>query len=137
VFVRVTDLKASDSKGWIAASILCGPIIWLLWTWRKRRSNKVSERFGIADRVLDVDTDDFGMRCPIDGLDEHPLLSFIEITQASSFVSKFPSLAKFINLSIQAGRKKVLETEAQTYGLNEEDIAMIFLCVMVRAHLLR
>jgi hypothetical protein len=99
--------------------------------------NALHQRFGIADRVLDVDADDFDMRCPIDGLNEQPLLSFNEITDASVFVSKFPSLAEFVNLSIKAGRTKVLKTEAQAHGLTVDDIAMIFLCVIVCAHLLR
>jgi hypothetical protein len=31
VFVRVTSLKCSDSKCWIVASLVFGPLVWLMW----------------------------------------------------------------------------------------------------------
>jgi NRPS condensation-like uncharacterized protein len=88
-------------------------------------------RSGIADRVLDVNTDDFEERSPLDGLDEQPLLSFKEVTEAHPFASKFPGLTKFIDVSMEAGRIKILKTEAQVHRLTVDDIAMIVLCAML------
>ncbi len=77
--------------------------------------------------MLDVDTDDFEMRSPIQGLDGQPLLSFKEITEAGPFVAKFTGFAKFAYACVKAGRHKVHMAEAQAHGLTEDDIAMIFL----------
>jgi hypothetical protein len=44
VFVRVKALKVADSKGWIITSVLCGPLVWLIWSVReaaRKRSSKV------------------------------------------------------------------------------------------------
>jgi len=52
VFVRVKSLKVTDSKGWIAASMLCGPFVWLIWSVRegtRKRHNKV---YSNADIVV-------------------------------------------------------------------------------------
>jgi hypothetical protein len=86
---------------------------------------------GLADRVLDIDTDDFELRSPVQGLEGQPLLSFKEITEAGPFVAKFPDFVKFAYASIKAGKQKVHKTEAQAHGLTEDDIAMIFLCTLL------
>jgi hypothetical protein len=51
VFVRVKALKAADSKLWIAASVIFGPFVWLIWSVRegpKKRSNKVHSNADVA-----------------------------------------------------------------------------------------
>ncbi len=77
--------------------------------------------------MLDVDTDEFEILNPIEGLDGQPLLSFTEITEAGPFVHKFPNFARFIYASVKAGKQKAHKSEAQAYGLTQDDIALIFL----------
>lgn len=51
VFVRVKAIKAADSKLWIAASVIFGPFVWLIWSVRegpRKRSNKVYSNADIA-----------------------------------------------------------------------------------------
>ncbi len=147
IFLRVKSLNITDSKRWIAASIVFGPFVWLFWSFRSQKitAEKVqgnhirdvepasgsSTLACLAHRVLDVNVDDFEMLNPIDGLEGQPVLTFKEITEARLFVLKFPELAKSALAAIKAGRQKVHKPEAQAYGLTVDDIAMIFLCVML------
>ena len=153
-FVKMKNLKTADSKGWIVASLLCGPLVWLFWS-LCRRPNKVSPQLqksqkahfsthfataavgyvGLADRLLDINDDDFDMRSPIDGLDEQPLLPFKTITEAGPFVMKFPSAAKFAQVAAKAGRQKLHNLGEQAHGLTADEIAIIYLCVR-RLHIL-
>jgi serine/threonine protein kinase len=51
VFVRIKALKAADSKLWIAASVIFGPFVWLIWSVRegpRKRSNKVDSNVDIV-----------------------------------------------------------------------------------------
>lgn len=81
---------------------------------------------GLANRVLDIDPDDFEMRSPIDGLDKQPLLSFKAITEADAFVMKLPSAAKFAQIASKAGRQKLRKLGPEAHGLTADEIAMIY-----------
>jgi hypothetical protein len=81
---------------------------------------------GLANRVLDIDPDDFEMRSPIDGLDKQPLLSFKAITEADAFVMKLPSAAKFAQIASKAGRQKLHKLGPEAHGLTADEIAMIY-----------
>jgi hypothetical protein len=85
---------------------------------------------GLANRVLDIGSDDFEMRSPIDGLDMQPLLSFKEITEAGAFVMKFPSAAKFAQIAYKGARQKLHKLGSEAYSLTADEIAMIYLCVV-------
>ncbi len=46
VFVRVQELNVANSKGWVVASVFCGPLVWLLWSLHQRlkvQSNSTAE----------------------------------------------------------------------------------------------
>jgi hypothetical protein len=81
---------------------------------------------GLANRVLDIDSDDFDMRSPIDGLDKQPLLSFKAITEADAFVMRLPSVAKFAQVASKAGRQKLFKLGSEAHGLTADEIAMIY-----------
>ena len=84
----------------------------------------------LANRVLDIGSDDFEMRSPIYGLDKQPLLSFKAITEAGAFVLKLLSAAMFAQIASKGARQKLHKLGSEAYGLTADEIAMIYLCVL-------